>query len=1458
MARTTRARRRLLLVVGVLVGMVALGGVAYGGLNWYRTRQALEARVEGMAQFDAGRYESALPLLSTYVSRYPGDTEALLRLAKCRAKVALPGKRHLTGAAGFYKAALRQSDNNREALAGLLEVYGELGFRTELQGTAESILKLDPKDPAALEALVTVYRVRGDWAQADSYAKKLVEAEPQDPKWRLLALRVAAASGADEATRLSQIEGWIKAGEPDGRYRLMLALVLAGGGQAAQMEEAALAAAEMGMPNTECLSILTQLLDAMTLSYRESNPSRAQTFAAASSKAIALASKAGLDPIGVALMQAERYWLAGNAAEAELALAASPAAAEGDGRSFELLRWQVVLSESSGDRGSSDKAIAAIRERVKSGHLDEQEALRETLFVDAVVATRDLGRAKLQTIEPTRALLEKALQASPKDPFLHFRNGQLNARIGEVDSAYQAYRNAFNLTNERWIEAGYMTAEMALRGGRTEEGFRTALDVFSRSGGNGGAMLVLAEACTALTREGRSPSLVDPTLARDTTGSKILGAIYAQMREPASILPALVSARLVDGDVAGAKDLAEKALNDESVPADIVILIAQESADNRMQSLPDRLLAVAESRKGHPEAIAATAARVKLLRGDATAARRIAESALAKASEPEDKAALARLAAEAAVAAGDTDATQLLSGCMQASVDDVETAAFLLSQEATWRDESLVNAAIDRMAKALGPDSARVVLSEAARTLRFHANSSKDVAESIKAVNQLLNANSDSTGAMVAMSRLLAINNPPDFRKASEYLEKVLALQPGRRDLLPEMVNLLQLSGDFQGANRYLQQYMRSAEASDVDTRIGAALLMSQGQYGDAARALERIAGHGGEEADLIALGDAQRRAGQLEKAEQTFAKAYASPRRSPMAALSYCEFLARSGRLEDARRIVREDAAAANPSLPPSERAALQARLELDYGDPVKAKPFIEEAVKLLPDNPAIALLHARYLRATGDEAGAIQVAQAGLAKTPKDPALLGFVSSLLIGDRTASAEADKAIESLRGASPEMADLIAVARSALGPDGAPHPTAEVLRDVDRLTDRYPNSPPVWRLAADLYLAANRLDDAIRMSQRGMLRLPSEPGPAEMTTRLLMAAGRYRDAKDPARAWRALTAESPFGADVALAELALREKKPKEALAILEQYRARLAAAIPGNADGVALYTLAAAQSGHGEDAFTTLLPRLKTDLAARGEWCRGIRATPTSEAIAFLDRAAAAMPGDDNAIGFVAEYAAIARRSDGREAAARASALLKGLAPAASAAVGAKALAADIACMTGDIPAGAQGYEAIWAAIPSNDREALVRWASLDDAAKQRLGASRMFGVYANNNLASALASAGRDLDKALVAVDRALAMVPNDASCLDTKAQVLLARGELDQARAAAAEAAQLAKGQVGILVTLARIELAAKRFDDAARRVQEAELVLANDALVDPVQVEALADVKAKLAAAQRTKG
>jgi predicted Zn-dependent protease len=91
---------------------------------------------------------------------------------------------------------------------------------------------------------------------------------------------------------------------------------------------------------------------------------------------------------------------------------------------------------------------------------------------------------------------------------------------------------------------------------------------------------------------------------------------------------------------------------------------------------------------------------------------------------------------------------------------------------------------------------------------------------------------------------------------------------------------------------------------------------------------------------------------------------------------------------------------------------------------------------------------------------------------------------------------------------------------------------------------------------------------------------------------------------------------------------------------------------------------------------------------------------------------------------------------------------------------------------------------------------------------------------------------------------------MWPGNPSLLDTRAQILLAKGDLVAARTAAAAATTSDRNSLSAWLTLAEVDLAAGKPDTVERALREIERVAAGSVLVERQAVERRRRVESEL--------
>lgn len=1441
MTRTGRVRRRWISLAIAISACGVFLGVVVGTLGWYRSSLVADARERGFALFDEGRYADSLEPLSYYVSRRRTDIEGLVRLGTARREVFVENNRHLVSAAALLETALRIDPANQSALAALLPVYRQLGYRIELVRVADALLAADPRDARAREARLFANIEQGDWASAQVDAEMLVEVEPDEVRWRGGLLDILRFAERPIDQRIALIDLWIAGGEPDGRYRLLRAeqFMLDGKLDIAQAECSL--AAERGISELASLERLVELIQLIGLEGELERTLRVSR------------EKFGATLIG--RLEARLHFLAGRHQQATAVL---DELWNGGQRSWELGRLRVLVAELDDDLERADRVMQELEATAAEG---SAERAKIQMWTRGVRASRPvLGLARREGARPTiasrreaRESLIRGLQSWPDDSFLLFRHGEMNLAAGENSSASQLLDAAFQEEGRRWALGGIRSAHSALRNGATDEAFRISREVVMRHPRNTLAYIGFAEALSALSREGRVPSMVDPTLPRGLTASVILRQVYETLdRDPAILVPYAVA--LVDESRSReALDVVIEAAEREKPAFDaICVTVGPLLEAGEIEGVERVLRRLAEV---DPQSFPLRIAQIDLLiaRGDLNLAAELSAALVVSSPENDPKASVAlRQGARIATLRSDPQAVGLLARYLSTLEGDPEAASFVLGQGVTWTDEALVRQAIEHIRGAGGDDSQQVILAEASRTLAFHRGDSKAVAAAIVSVNQLLRANPNQPSALVVLARLLSAGIPPDWSRASSFLAKAVDLQPRQTAIYPELVILLQKAGNTVDSTRYLQQYLRLIGNDEEAARRGARLLLNQGAFVEAIPALERLSGQTGGEADLLAFAEANRAAGRVSAAEAAYREAARRPGRSSVAVQAFAEFLARMGRVEEGRTLIRSDAESPSPVLSETDRVIFLLRLESLYGTEQSMQEVNRRIASIADSDPRIVGVLAQQALRRGDDREALRIAQEGLERFPDDESLLGMTASLLVADRTLRDRAGEFLDRLGRTRPEWRDLLAVLQLAGGSgDDLDLSDATLGRSVE-LTENHPLFADGWIFATRLHFDAGRIDDSIRLARRAVSRLPSDPDIAAMVARLLTEVGRTDDAREAARSWRRLVPENTIDADALIANLNLASD-PNGALEILLPHREMLRSDPERRAAAVRTLVLAYLATGGTEEAAELALSNVTAGpiLAA---WTQGARARPADQARAMLDRIPRDRLNDQARLGIAAEYAALAARSAG-DAAAEARKILGDLPPELGNGPMADLLRADLLAAEGRREEAIAAFDEFVRGFPPALVQSFER--STPGSLPPGEEAVRAQYLYALNNAASADAGDGGDRARGLLNVERALRAGKDQVFLLDTRAQLLLAGGDASAARATATSATAIDRNSLEAWLALAEAELAAERAEGVERALREITRISADSIVVEHRARERVARIEAGLATLRQRK-
>jgi tetratricopeptide (TPR) repeat protein len=1377
-----RGKRRLIVVA------VALCVVVVGVVGWRIARKAqvrrltAQARVEGMADYEEGRFATALPKLSYYLARNQCDVEALLAFADARARVPVANDRHLNEAIGLYRAALQCDPVNREALEQLLRRYFQEGRRSEYLEIADRLLALDPRDVRALDVKSIGLFYEGQLDEATAQVEQLIEIEPDRLLWRSRLLEFRGVQVASHEPLVAICDAWIDSHEDgDGRFHLLKARVL---GSARRIEEArneGRLAARRGAGSLEVFESMLDLLDQLRLhdeANRLTNAAR-ESFPEAQQ---------------VTAILVHRHWRVGALDQAQAELDRHAA----DEKGIELVRWQALLSTASNDDEEAERSLDALVALAENLEAKEQVAL--LVWADALRASRRLEQS---TWLDTQQACQVAIAQNPQDTgegfertylaILHYLTGQAYAYVGEHELAADSFERAVAL-DQHWVAPRLARARSLLAAGQGQEALAVSVEMFRRWKSLPlDAYFVLARAWMAAgPPEGLN--ITEPETGRPVDLVALLEDTYERSGKDSRFAVLLVEAYAAAGRNPEAIDLIDEFRARRGVSATTLLALADASARRGFgleQSLVERALEIA----GPTLEIIGIQAELLRRQGRTEEGLRLIETALGQGpGAAEYTPAFRQMRAAYLARAGHDSALQALSEVLEADEASLTAAIMVLQQPIAWEDRELTSLAIERLGTIVGEQAPRFRYARAEYVLRFEADDAAKLTEARSLISEELLRNPDSLPARTLMSRLMLAGDSPDVDRAVTHLRRAVDSHPDQVQLYPRLIDLFQRQGDFGSAGEYLRRLGDQAALPPQLRRAEVGLLQVQGDFSAALVRLAPMIDASSSESDLLALALLQWRAGAHDEAERTFERLLAAADRSPTLFEAAAGFYASTGRLKQALALL-EDA----PELraPPGTRALLLGRIHQKYGDLDQATAFLQDAVAAAPDRPETWAELARHWLFRRDTEQARRITATGLQDHPDDPVLLSILAML-------SLDEDASLLTSQGAGNEVRRAtVSLYARARNETGNLVPQQRDLADARKLLQDFPLYRPAWHLAVLLHSVAGRPEESIALARQAASRFPADAAPAQWAVELLDDAGLPEEALDWAYVWRQRSLDDPLAADCRIASLLLDLGQPAAAVRQLAPHADRILASPDRLADDLVVWIRALLLDGQYAAAAAVVEPLMAEDERWPESWLEAAATADvetTVKALALAEPYLATKPR--GALILAEHWLRVAWRSDEASHFGRAE---------------------ELALMTG-------GYEALairsWHVLASI---AEVR-GNLDEAEALygQILARNPQDLRALNNRAYVLVQLGR-CEEATALSERALKLEAQNPDVLDTHAQALICRGDFGEAETAIRMALSSRPDDPVLVLTLVRSLIGQSRLDEAEYELDRAEALL-----------------------------
>ncbi len=1398
MRLSKRGKRRLLAAAGV-VGL-AIGGAATVKYVRHVQQERLiaERRTEGLAAYAAADYDETLAKLSYYLQYQRDDVEALTAFADARAQRPKVNNEHLLEAIGYYMHALDTLDagprddasdvRTVEILHELIDLRRQLGHRFELLSAAERILEIDADDIDALEAKATILFVERRFDEVEPVAARLIELQPHDVGWRHLHLEAQRGLGVSGDELLEQTMTWAKAFDGDGRFHVLAAAWASEQGRNTDARDLLMTAASRGADDTETLQQLVAMLDLFGLDEPAEQLLEDKIAAAPD------------DPAVYATM-VRRHWRRNELVNA--AATVDRAHETLTTMDPELRRWSTMIHIARGETAAAAEALAALRNAV-AAETDPSDELAPACLDALALRTSD---------EPTpwpqaRRVYDNAIAAAPTDAFLHFLRGEAARRVGEAAVAERSFRQAAAL-DPNWIGARLAHAEALLAIGQSLEARAAAREALRRAPeGQPAPYVMYARAAAAARRDGAAAEGGDIDLI------PLLRGLRTQLPDLAEFDTLLFEAYMTEDRLGDAQRLVDELLDDPGATDERLLRLAS-------ACLTADLMPAAQALMDRAASLGGRTPLWTLLEAERLATADRMDEAVDLLNTLDDVAAsdetLARRRAGFLVRHRRPEATAALEQLVD-RFPTTETLSFALDQSAFWRNESAVRAATDALRKRLGGEAHQVRLADAARRIRFHADDEVALAGAILDVTRILDEAPDSLPALTLMAEANLTGLKSNPREAALYLARAVDLYPNRTGLYPQLITLLQQTGDFAEADRRLRKLDQLLPDDPTLRQLQLQLLTTQGDFAAAADEAKRLADPDSEMDQLLAAQLAVR-AGRMEEAGAIYDELLASDEPSDLAVLQAAAHRAMSGDVDGGRAVL----AAASFAGDASAAALARGEFERRFGDVSRAIEAFRAAVAAAPEEAHVHHQLARTLLQARDAASAREAATAGLRIAPNDPALRAVLALAMFA--TGESDRGRLIEAIRGAAETDADqtpdgltaTLSLLERVPVRDGRMTPTDDDLDEARRITEDHPQFLPAWRLAVFMHRDAGRGNEAQRLARAATNRLPTAPEPAQWLVDLLVASEAWDQAKIAAEEWRRRTMHEPLEADLMIASLLLKLDRPRDAAAQIAAHRAALTARPLETPEQTLAWARVMVAAGRHAEVLRTLGPALESDRSWRFAFIPLASWTTSDEAAATLLEAVEPLTAGDeiNTLRVMQEWLRLASETTNDaapfvEGVRRMASRLENAAPDRAAASSfARGVAAEI---EDDLDAARQAYERAIEIRPSYA-------AALNNLAMVELNATAAGGPGSSDAATRALSY-----------IERALQSAPDEPALLDTQAQALTRLGRHDEALQTVDAALTSRPEDAAMHLTRADVLLRAGRVDDARETLDEAARLLA----------------------------
>ena len=465
-------------------------------------------------------------------------------------------------------------------------------------------------------------------------------------------------------------------------------------------------------------------------------------------------------------------------------------------------------------------------------------------------------------------------------------------------------------------------------------------------------------------------------------------------------------------------------------------------------------------------------------------------------------------------------------------------------------DTELADRALESLKELSGEESTSYQIALGKRVVMLDRDDEIERAKSIVALNDIVRSFPGSIEAMLVLSDLLRGGDQPNLSGAAAFLREAVDMRPAQTELYPDLIQLLQMIGDRERAQDYLDQYQRmSSETTDLRSRV--ALYVRQGQMTEAIEELRKLVMDSNDPLDRVYLGMFLGREGRTEEAIAQYEMAEEIDPGNRFALHGKLLLMADSDRIEQALRIAR-----ACTFLEEGELEAMQVELHLAAAEPEKAVPIAEALVLARPDAVESWMIAARARMSNGDLPGARAAYLRALEIEPDNMVVMEQLAPILVADISTWDDAKIVLEGMNESNPILSSILELTMSASDRStGSFRPSEEHLNRSLALIERFPRSMATCQLAWQLHEAAKRHDVALEIGINTMSRFENSIDPVLWAYQSALSAGDWERAVDLAYTARSRSErDRTLVHDLRIADLCMRLGRNADAYAVLAPY----------------------------------------------------------------------------------------------------------------------------------------------------------------------------------------------------------------------------------------------------------------------------------------------------------------